>query len=136
MLEPVSLLVCAALFGGMLLFSFGFAPFVFAVQPPDEAGRMLRAAFPRYYLFVLACAAVAAVLLIPVAPGRAAGLAFVALSTVYARQVLMAQINDARDAQLSGASGAKRRFAWLHGASVVLNMVQIAVAGWALVAFA
>ncbi|PWR02509.1 DUF4149 domain-containing protein [Meridianimarinicoccus roseus] len=135
MIEPLALLVCATLFGGMILYSFGFAPFVFSTQEAAQAGRMLRAAFPRYYLFVLLCAAAAALLLVPLAPLRAAALGLVALSTIYTRQVLMVQINAARDAQLSGNEAARRRFGLLHGASVVLNIVQIVVAGWVIVGF-
>lgn len=136
MIEPVALLVCATLFGGMTLYSFGFAAFVFRTQPADVAGRMLRQAFPPYYLFVAGCAALGALMLLPVAPVPAAVMATVALTTVYARQILMPQINAARDAQLAGDAGAARRFGWLHGGSVVLQLVQLAATGWVIIGFA
>lgn len=136
MIEPVALLICATLFGGMTLYSFGFAAFVFRTQPADVAGRMLRQAFPPYYLFVVGCAALGALVLLPVAPVPAAVMAAVALTTVYARQILMPQINAARDAQLAGDAGAARRFGWLHGGSVVLQLVQLAATGWVIIGFA
>ena len=60
----------------------------------------------------------------------AAILAAVALSTVPTRQLLMPAINRATDA------GQKARFARLHGLSVVVTLLHIAVAGWALVRLA
>lgn len=136
MIEPVALLLCATLFGGMALYSFGFAAFVFRTQAPDVAGRMLRQAFPPYYLFVTGCAALAALVLVAVAPVPAAVMAAVALATVYARQILMPQINAARDAQLAGDATAARRFGWLHGASVALQLLQLAATGWVITGFA
>jgi len=136
MLEPLALLVCATLFGGMMLYSFGFAAFVFRTQPADVAGRMLRQAFPAYYLFVIVAAVAAAAVLAPFAVDQAAVLAAVAVSTVYARQVLMPQINAARDAQIAGEARAKRQFGLLHGGSVILQLVQLAALGWVIWSFA
>ena len=50
--------------------------------------------------------------------------AFVLVGFVYARQVLMPQINHARDAELRGSAGAARRFARLHRISVIINGLQ------------
>ena len=49
-----ALLVTALLFGGMVLYSFGFAAFVFSVLPMETAGPTIRRAFPHFYLFVIA----------------------------------------------------------------------------------
>ncbi len=51
----------------------------------------------------------------------------IAAGGVIARQVLMPAINRARDRQIAGEAAARRRFGVLHGASVVLNLVQIVV---------
>jgi Domain of unknown function (DUF4149) len=48
-----ALLSTALLFGGMTLYSFGFAPMVFSALKTDMAGGLLRKAFPHHYLFVL-----------------------------------------------------------------------------------
>ena len=55
-----ALLVTALLFGGMVLYSFGFAAFVFSVLPMETAGPTIRRAFPHFYLFVIATSTVAA----------------------------------------------------------------------------
>lgn len=129
MVDFVALLLVATLFGGMMLYSFGFAPMVFSALPGAEAGRFIRAAFPWYYLFIIATAALGGLVLLArdrVGGGLVLGVALVA---VYARQGLMPMINRARDA------GETARFGRLHGLSVALNFVQIFAAGWALFRF-
>lgn len=54
--EFAALLLVSTLFGGMMLYSFGFAPMVFRALPTEDAGRFIRAAFPWYYLFVIVTA--------------------------------------------------------------------------------
>jgi hypothetical protein len=119
MVNIVALLATALLFGGMALYSFGFAPLVFSSLPADTAGSLLRRAFPYYYLFVLITAAVAAVSLFAFDPLSSALMAAAALIAAVARQILMPAINTARDA------GQTQRFARLHGLSVMLNMAQL-----------
>lgn len=130
-----ALLLTALLFGGMALYSFGFAPLVFSQLPPDSAGRVLRGAFPWYYLFVLGTAALAALALVALDPLSAALMAAVAGLGAVARQALMPAINAARDAQLAGDVAAKARFGALHGLSVALNFVQLAAVVWVLARF-
>ena len=43
-----ALLTTALLFGGMVLYSFGFAAFLFTALPPDVAGPSIRRAFPLF----------------------------------------------------------------------------------------
>ncbi len=120
MIEIAALLATALLFGGMTLYSFGFAPLVFSALPADVAGKLLRQAFPHYYLFVLATAALAGLALWPRDTLSSGLMVATALIAIVARQILMPAINSARDA------GAKRRFNGLHGLSVALNLVQLA----------
>ena len=132
-MAALALLVVAALFGGMLLYSFGFAPFLFRTLKPETAGKLLRRAFPAYYLLTVAVAALGALLVWRAEDGLSAVLlALVALGSVAARQGLMPAINAARDA--GGASAG--RFKALHGASVAINMVQLTLVAWVLVRFA
>ena len=56
----LAILAAALLFGGMTLYSFGFAAFIFKVMPAPAAGATLRLAFPWFYPFVLATAVLAA----------------------------------------------------------------------------
>ncbi|MGJ3263324.1 MAG: DUF4149 domain-containing protein [Salinarimonas sp.] len=126
MLATLALLTLALLFGGMVLYSFGFAAFLFTALPPETAGPTIRKAFPHFYLFVIATAALSALLLAPIDPPAAALMAAVAVTTVPTRQALMPAINAATD------SGAKGRFARLHGLSVAITLAHIAATGWAL----
>ena len=135
MIEFIALLLVSTLFGGMMLYSFGFAPLVFSALPVDDASRFLRAAFPHYYVFVIVTAVSSGAILLR-SNFQSAALTFaIAVIAIYARQVLMLQINAARDAQLHGNTEAKGRFKRLHGVSVVLNFIQLIAAGYVLYRF-
>ncbi|MEM9248736.1 MAG: DUF4149 domain-containing protein [Pseudomonadota bacterium] len=134
-MDIVALLLTSTLFGGMLLYSFGFAPFLFRELAPEQAGPLIRAAFPHYYLFVIVGAVVCGLALFAVDPRSVALMGWVAALGVAARQILMPMINDARDSQLAGENVAARRFALLHGGSVAINFVQLGLIGWALARF-
>jgi hypothetical protein len=122
-----SLLVAAFLFGGMLLFSAGFAAFLFKYLPPADVRMLLRKAFPPFYLFVILSSGLAAALTFLFDPFSATLMAAVMLTTIPARQVLMPAINQATD------SGHKKRFLWLHGFSVLLTLGHIILAAVALI---
>jgi hypothetical protein len=129
MISALALLTTALLFGGMVLYSFGFAAFLFTALPAETAGPTIRRAFPHFYLFVMICAALAAALLWVRDPLGAAIMAAIALTTIPTRQLLMPAINRATDA------GETTRFKWLHGASVLITLLHIALTGWVLVRF-
>lgn len=130
MLESLAVLVCALLFGGMVLYSFGFAAFIFTSLPSELAGPTIRRAFPHFYLFVLVTSALGTVLVWPDSTTNAALLGFIALTTIPNRQLLMPAINRATD------SGQKSRFKALHGLSVLLTLVHIGLAATVLVRLA
>jgi hypothetical protein len=115
LIHSLAILSTALLFGGMTLYSFGFAAFLFSAMPAASAGPLLRRAFPWFYLFVIGTSALAA-----------AVMAAIALTTVPVRQVLMPAINRATDA------GQRARFKWLHSASVLVTLAHIAASGWLL----
>ena len=128
-MTTLSLLITALLFGGMVLYSFGFAAFVFSALPSNVAGQTLRRAFPYFYLFVMITAAVAAVVTSQHDRFSAILLRFIAVTTWPTRQYLMPAINVATD------TGAKTRFQALHGLSVVVTMAHIAITGVVLAQF-
>ncbi len=128
-MEMLALLTTALLFGGMVLYSFGFAAFLFTALPADVAGSTIRRAFPHFYLFVIGVAGFGALLLWPQDGLAAAIMGAVALTTIPTRQILMPAINRATD------SGAKSRFKWLHSLSVVVTLVHIGLAGYVLARF-
>ena len=122
----LAILVTALLFGGMTLYSFGFAAFLFKALPAPDAGATLRLAFPWFYLFVVATATAAALLWWSHDNMAATAMAAVALTTIPVRQLLMPAINRATD------SNDHLRFKWLHGASVLVTLSHIALTGWIL----
>lgn len=126
MIETLAVLCTAILFGGMTLYAFGFAAFLFTALPAPTAGATLRSAFPWFYTFVIVVSAVAALLWWQVDSVAAGALLAVALSTVAVWQGLMPAINRATD------TGARRRFQWLHGLSVLVTLAHIVAAGWLL----
>ena len=130
MIVSLAVLSTALLFGGMTLYSFAFAAFLFKALPAKTAGEALRRAFPWFYAFVIATSAAAALLWWPRAAVFAAVMAAVAVTTVPVRQILMPAINRATDA------GLRQRFKWLHGLSVVITLGHIAATGWLLSNFA
>ncbi|QDM15861.1 DUF4149 domain-containing protein [Tardiphaga sp. vice352] len=124
-----ALLITALLFGGITLYSFGFAAFLFSALPPDVAGPTIRRAFPLFYLFVMGTAAVATALVWPFDPLSAVLLTTIAVTTLPVRQILMPAINRATD------TGARARFNALHGLSVAITLAHIALAGVVLARF-
>jgi len=135
MIEFTALLLVATLFGGMMIYSFGFAPMVFSALPADQAGRFIRAAFPWYYLFVVLTAGLGGAILSPWNSPSGGLMIAIVIIGLYARQVLMPRINAARDGQLQGDAVAKRSFGRLHGLSVALNLVQLILAAYVLYRF-
>jgi len=120
--RTAALLIVAWLFGGMLLFSAGFAAFLFKNLPPAEARLLIRKVFPPFYLFVILLAGLAMALFWSTGSSSAALMAIIVLSTVVGRQLLMPAINKATDL------GLRKRFVWLHGASVILTLGHIFIA--------
>ncbi len=126
-MTSLALLLSATLFGGMVFFSFGFAPVLFKQLPMAQVRPLLRGTFPYYYLAVIGVSAISAVSAFVVSTTAAVLIAAICASTIYARQMLMAQINAATDRD------DQSMFKRLHGLSVVIQLFQIGLAGWAFV---
>ncbi|NNJ75196.1 MAG: DUF4149 domain-containing protein [Anderseniella sp.] len=129
-MSEIALLITALLFGGMVLYSFGFAAFVFKALPADTAGSLIRQAFPHFYLFVMATATAAAALSFYKDLPSSIILAAIAATTVFARQVLMPSINEATD------RSEKSRFKRLHTFSVAITVAHIGGAGFVILRMA
>ena len=119
MLSQAAVLLTALLFGGMLLYSFGFASFLFSALPAEAAGPLLRRAFPHFYAFVIGCALAGAALTANLDGTSALILGLIAFTALLARQVLMPAINTASDV------GNRRRFGVLHTGSVLVTLANI-----------
>ena len=124
-----ALLATALLFGGTVLYSFGFAAFLFNTLPAEIAGPTIRRAFPHFYLFVIGTAVLAAVLLYRTDPLSGGLMLLIVATTLPTRQLLMPAINRATDA------GAKAQFKILHSLSVGITLLHIGIAGFVLARF-
>ena len=129
-MQIAALLLTACLFGGMVFFSAGFAPVLFKLLGLEATRPILRGTFPYYYLAVILLSTAAALAAMSASLTGAGLLGLIAGTTLYARQILMPRINAATD------TGDQRRFHRLHGASVALQLAQIAACGYALVRIA
>ena len=129
-MPDLALILTALLFGGMTFYSFGFAPVLFRQLPMEQVRPLLRGTFPYYYLAIIGLGIVAAVVTFPADRLASGLLGAIVVSTLYARQILMHQINAATD------RADKRAFSMLHGLSVVIQLVQIGLAVWALLILA
>lgn len=131
-LQFLSVLGTAAVVGGILLFASVVAPATFAALDASAGQRYLRRVFPRYYLFLIIAAGLGSACAVAYHPRLGALLAAIAISTVVVRQIVMPMINAARDAELAGDPVAGARFKLLHRAAVIVNVLQLAVAGFVL----
>lgn len=122
-------MLVAILFGGMVLYSFGFAAFIFHALPPEVAGPTIRRAFPYFYLFVIVSSAISSILISPFDLISAAFLALIAITTLPTRQLLMPAINRATD------RADRASFKLLHGLSVAITLSHIFMTGWVLLRF-
>lgn len=126
--ELIAALALALTLGGMTFFSGVIAPLVFIKLPAQTAAGFIRAIFPWYYLTMGVTSAVALALLLAGARGETWPVllcAFVVVGFVFSRQILMPQINRARDQRSSSDTGAGARFARLHRLSVFINAAQL-----------
>jgi hypothetical protein len=112
----------AALLGGMLFFGTVMTPLVFGKLPPDISGPFIRATFPRYYLYVVIAATVAAFgLLIHGKPWYALAAILIAGATLWLWLEWIPHINALRDA------GDHAAFDRAHKLSVYANGAEFIV---------
>ena len=124
-LDLLGFIVLSLCTGGMVFFAIVVAPVVFINLDEINAGKLIRAIFPWYYLYVITTASVATGVYFFVLPYAALGLGVTTITALYARQNLMHRINTTRDAMLAGEEAAAHLFARLHKLSVRLNGVGL-----------
>jgi hypothetical protein len=125
-LQLLTTLSVASLFGGMLLFAGGFGTLAFKLLDKATARSLIRDTFPYFYIYVLANSGVAAVLSLVTNISAFLVLAIIFVTTIPNRQILMPAINNAAD------SGNKKTWGMLHGLSVTITLAHIVLAGAAL----
>ena len=141
----VYLVTLAVWIGSIVFFSFVVAPTVFKVLKPEDAARLQRALFPRYYLVGLLCAAVGIVCVGILLADRAFGkwpgilslllLAATGATDLWLRQTIvphMAELREQRAAAEQPDVALEKEWKTLHRLSVQLN-VAVLLALFALV---
>jgi hypothetical protein len=113
----LSTYILAAVVGIILFFSIAVAPTVFTVLPKEWSSAYVRKFFPKYY-FVLGSMCLLAGVITPITFVSHSALLCAGLFAL-SLWVLTPMINHATDASL------KKRFAYLHGLSVAINIVQL-----------
>ena len=117
----------AALAGGMLFFGAIMAPLVFTKLPPDIAGPFIRAAFPRYYGFIIVSAGVGALgFLLRGQSVSAIALLMILLLTFWLWFWFIPHLNALRDAGNSaGFDRGHRLSVWLNGVELITALVVL-----------
>jgi hypothetical protein len=115
-------LTWACWLGSIVFFSLVVAPTVHAILERPDAARLMRAIFPRYYLFGVLCGglAIASALVVANDLKLTVPLVIATVLSAYARQVLTPALDEAR------RSSDDERFGRLHVQSVRLNLVAMA----------
>lgn len=101
------LVTLAVWVGSIVFFSFAVAPTVFKVLKPEDAAKLQRAVFPKYYLIGMICAAVGIVCVGILLADRAFGkwpgilslllLAAMGATDLWLRQAVVPHMNDLRE---------------------------------------
>lgn len=121
-------LFTGCVFGSILFFGTVVGPTIFRILDGDEAATFLRRLVPRYFLFVLINSGLGAFSSWE-HPLQATGLAFIALTTLFVRQVALPQIFEWRDLQMDGNEDAAKKFRRGRNMALVLTGVQLVIAG-------
>ena len=117
--KQMSQYILAAVVGIMIFFTIAVAPTVFSVLPKEWSSAYVRKFFPKYYLILGLLCLIAALL----STDQMITFSAYACSVLFAFSlwVLTPRINHAKDNDL------KKRFGYLHGLSVVINLIQLVV---------
>jgi hypothetical protein len=115
----LSLYLVSAMIGIMVFFTIAVAPTVFKVLPQEWASKYVRNFFPKYYAFLGAVSIIAS---FAASDTFTMGLLVLCAALFFlSLWVLTPAINRASD------QGQKKRFGILHGLSVVVNFIQLAI---------
>ena len=118
--------IVSFLLGSMVFFAAVVAPAAFKSLEPNHAGLYLRSVFPRYYLWGIVVSVAALLVCLFHSPKGSVLMILVTIGFIYARQVLIPKINDARDKwRETEYAGDKARFDSLHRRSVLINVAQM-----------
>ena len=115
--------ILAMVLGMMIFFSFVLAPMIFKILDAENAGKFVRKIFPYYYFVNLIFLSIAIILFIIISSLE---INFyitlvLAISFIFAQFFLMPMINKLKD------NNEEKKFKYAHGASVIINFIQMIV---------
>ena len=118
----------AVMIGSMTFFMAVVSPSVFATLSTNASSKLLRAIFPRMFLFGFIIAILSLVLCyISSNILNSILLIIVALSFIINRNYLTPKINDFRDKELEGDKKASSSFKYMHLLSVLLFVLNFII---------
>ena len=115
--------ILAMVLGMMIFFSFVLAPMIFKILDAENAGKFVRKIFPYYYFVNLIFLSIAIILFIIISSLEINFYItlFLAISFIFAQFFLMPMINKLKD------NNEEKKFKYAHGASVIINFIQMIV---------
>tara|TARA_Y100000766_G_C18796858_1_gene551025 strand:- start:490 stop:903 length:414 start_codon:yes stop_codon:yes gene_type:complete len=121
-------IITSGVFFIMLFFSLSIARNVHSTLGPDNAGKLLRVLFPKYFFWGLILSLVGAVAFyLSGELLKSLTLMIVSVLAGVSRFILVPKINKSRDLVLDGEEAAKKSFSSLHTISVSINVIQLAI---------
>jgi Domain of unknown function (DUF4149) len=120
--QALSHIIIAANAGIIVFFTVVVAPTVFKVLPAQWAAKYVRSFFPKYYLWLGMTSIIAAYF--AQSSTTQILLAGTAALFLFSGWGLTPLINRASD------DGHTKTFKWLHGTSIVLNLIQLGLFIW------
>ena len=117
--------------GKIASFSFLIAPIVHSQLEKEQAAKLLRIFFPRYYKLGIACAIVALLCLIGLAPNLSRTKSWTILWAVilflevFALKILIPTLEATREARNRGEAESTKKWEMAHKLSVRLNVLNL-----------
>ena len=125
-MSTLGTIITSGIFFIMLFFSLSIARNVHSTLGPDNAGKLLRVLFPKYFFWGLILGLLgSAAFYLSGELLKSLTLMIVAVLSGVSRFILVPKINKSRDLMLEGEEIAKKSFSLLHALSVSINLVQL-----------
>tara|TARA_B100001758_G_scaffold30438_1_gene21798 strand:- start:297 stop:710 length:414 start_codon:yes stop_codon:yes gene_type:complete len=125
-MSTLGIVITSGAFFIMFFFSLSIARNVHSTLGPDNAGKLLRVLFPKYFFWGLILSLVgSAAFYLSGELLKSLTLIIVAVLSGVSRFILVPKINKNRDLMLEGEEIAKKSFSLLHALSVSINLVQL-----------
>ena len=125
-MSTLGIVITSGAFFIMFFFSLSIARNVHSTLGPDNAGKLLRVLFPKYFFWGLILSLVgSAAFYLSGELLKSLTLIIVTVLSGVSRFILVPKINKNRDLMLEGEEIAKKSFSLLHALSVSINLVQL-----------